>query len=1800
MSALNARDRIKQVWSGTGNGASISLEGAVSPRFNALGVNDDGLEFDYLIENQAAGVNEVEVGHGIYTHSGTSLTRVRDDGQPLVNFTAGDKHVSVTLTARELIRLTQSLPVAKNALGTSGTLAVDLTKTGTQLYPAIVATGAIQFDIAANPVEGAQAIIPVRPTSNNITFGSDIFLKSSRSQTPGSVGEVFGAAFYHLFFEFIGGVRVVSRWPGFIADIAGLSIPASKIAADAVTTSKILDANVTEGKLEGGLLSLAGGHTKGLSTAEGFTLVTDITPPYRVLPQIVDGNITSLGTGGSTVLSLTPAAGVTFGEITLHSSGGIRFNTAASQAWLASGNTSISGNIVTVSAAFLINSISPTGVALFGKFAHSAGFGFVLRFNETNMYVEAYTAGSTTNTLFSTPYATGITNVIAFSYNRSTNTVRWVKNSGSSRYAEVTGLTASANWSGQTVTVQIGQTGTTPSADWIFYGAQDYSSSVIATRQQLEQLVRQVEGRYLPGGKVRSSDVQAGAVTTSHIASGAMGNVPSAGGFNPAAISLQANSASSYAQTTPVTLALAAGVQTGGAAAWITWTGNGDDVDCDGSSVKWWDGTSAAKSWSDLQQVIIVYQPALGHAVALVSGDAAGGGSFASLTGNPSDNSSLDAALNAKQDTVDVIPQGTVESGAGTTPYLMTGERFGQGVVALAGANSFGSASPFGAGRTGEVTRSLVDRLNALRVVNVRDFGAVGNGSTDDTAAITAAINYVNSLTNVVGLDNLSTGTKRVLWFPTASTYRCNSLPPLNAGISVWMDSGIQKLSQVYNATFWQIGNPSANNRDGIFRLKAYGYAGGPGLTYSDATLGYIGFKLYNMVACWVEVTANIFPIGVQIISDSITTTELYSNRNKYFLGRLGGRYPVQIINYGETRDEFNQLVAAGGWHTSSQFFGGTLMNNDVGSDTDQAGVTFIQMNGGNTMHDFQFIGQQFDCGTSGTNLRTAFYFPGSSPGGVLSTGLYCEHLNSVAHYDGVSNGGQMNFGVLRHGNYFSGSESTNHLISEPNAALTTRSKATVIHEGASSDESFSTSIQILHHILGTPKAIIYTGTGGHTVSVGGKGDGRVTIVNNSSNGSLLSFAAVNSATHPNGAIPTLPAGGTALVICYDRGQKFRIEILERSVFGAGRTGEVSRSLTSRIQDVINVKDWGIIGDDSVTDNTANLNALIAYVNSTTGYATLWFPSAPGHYGFTGASLTTLRTGVDVLMDTPLRFSGTQAAGVIWQIGSTTTNNDFRRMRLRLYNGGVGWNTVGQVGILLPNLRWSNVDLAHGQRFYTPFAIHALGGQPCWGNKFRIGYIVHNTVCLDCGARASNSWFNSNEFSGGGVLEENGGSTDTTIGIKFENTSGGISGNDNVITGDIVFQSLDYGIWTNQPHYAVVRGGRFESVGVGLSFAGSGDGTDGIAEFCPTHTRSLSVAVERRSGSNSWMDLRFDRRGAPLMWGGHEFLGYRARLLTRGSGSTQPDDYMESGAYFTTDGQFVIPNLAGWKCTVEPADLTHDIFFGARGIDISAEGFAVDEQYQVIVKANDQVRVTGPAGNFTEVTGFGHISVPINFDGTGANYLSRVGFSGAADSSLYSGSLWFRRTGLLNTLQRIFVSANDILVELNTDNRIFIKGENSGGSTILSAQTNTAITDSNWHHVAWSVDQDVGIEIRLDGVSDLLATPTVTSGEVIDFTKTTWRVGINGSGAEPFQGDLADIMIWHGVDIGLATGGNLAKLISGGAPVDPMAAGGAIATWGAPICDLRGSIDTWHINNGTGGDFTKNGAYTLGTGPVQL
>jgi hypothetical protein len=222
-----------------------------------------------------------------------------------------------------------------------------------------------------------------------------------------------------------------------------------------------------------------------------------------------------------------------------------------------------------------------------------------------------------------------------------------------------------------------------------------------------------------------------------------------------------------------------------------------------------------------------------------------------------------------------------------------------------------------------------------------------------------------------------------------------------------------------------------------------------------------------------------------------------------------------------------------------------------------------------------------------------------------------------------------------------------------------------------------------------------------------------------------------------------------------------------------------------------------------------------------------------------------------------------------------------------------------------------------------------------------------------------------------------------------------------------------------------------------------------------------------------------------------------------------------------------------------------------------------------------------------------YIANPVNFDGTNDSLTRGGGLTGIADGNIILFSCWFRRTGGFGATERIFsiyanfgtTPATRLRVVFDPNDLIEIAGFNSSGTNILNAdaQADFNLSNSAQRH------------IYIDGVLDSTIWTIYNIAQTLDLAPTDPETIVGrGSTVERLQGDLADVYFTTPASwFDLSTGGNLAKFISGGAPVD-LGADGSNVTGTTPLVFLSGPTDTWHTNDGSGGGFTEVGALTDG------
>lgn len=230
-----------------------------------------------------------------------------------------------------------------------------------------------------------------------------------------------------------------------------------------------------------------------------------------------------------------------------------------------------------------------------------------------------------------------------------------------------------------------------------------------------------------------------------------------------------------------------------------------------------------------------------------------------------------------------------------------------------------------------------------------------------------------------------------------------------------------------------------------------------------------------------------------------------------------------------------------------------------------------------------------------------------------------------------------------------------------------------------------------------------------------------------------------------------------------------------------------------------------------------------------------------------------------------------------------------------------------------------------------------------------------------------------------------------------------------------------------------------------------------------------------------------------------------------------------------------------------------------------------------------------------------YVPEAVKFDGTNS-YLTRGGdLTGIADGKQVTGSVWFRRNSYGNgDVHEIYQTAGaSFRITIDISDRLRVVGENAAGTQILSTIGPT-ITDSDWHHVAFSIDMadQANSRIYLDD-ADVTGFSIFTDDD-LDLSTTAHAIGSNGSPANLFDGDIADLWLEFGAHIDLSVVGNRRKFINASSnPVDLGTRGeGPLGI--IPDIFLSGDTTDWHTNKGTGGGFTENGALDEAIGPSKI
>ena len=230
-----------------------------------------------------------------------------------------------------------------------------------------------------------------------------------------------------------------------------------------------------------------------------------------------------------------------------------------------------------------------------------------------------------------------------------------------------------------------------------------------------------------------------------------------------------------------------------------------------------------------------------------------------------------------------------------------------------------------------------------------------------------------------------------------------------------------------------------------------------------------------------------------------------------------------------------------------------------------------------------------------------------------------------------------------------------------------------------------------------------------------------------------------------------------------------------------------------------------------------------------------------------------------------------------------------------------------------------------------------------------------------------------------------------------------------------------------------------------------------------------------------------------------------------------------------------------------------------------------------------------------QLIGFGNttrLNDAVLFDG--ATWLTKsTDFSGVTDGKQWTFSIWFYRAA--GTGGNIFGLNAEPFFQVGSSGSASI-GLYTPGSTsnplIITIPSSTFAEDT-WYNILVSIDL-TNTGSRHVYINDASATVTWTAYNnlVCEFSDPI-GIGASDVGGDPFNGSMYDFWMNFNQYIDFSIEANRRKFItSGGSPV-PLGVDGQIPNGSAPDVFLSGIAPTWHVNKGTGGGFTENGALTI-------
>jgi hypothetical protein len=229
----------------------------------------------------------------------------------------------------------------------------------------------------------------------------------------------------------------------------------------------------------------------------------------------------------------------------------------------------------------------------------------------------------------------------------------------------------------------------------------------------------------------------------------------------------------------------------------------------------------------------------------------------------------------------------------------------------------------------------------AARVFDVKDYGAAGNGSTDDTAAIQLAMTAAQAA-----------GPRTVVLFPGCTGYKTTATVTALGNVDLEMNAPIIFAGSAVTALV--VGTTGANGH-----LRAKHRIRVQRATISNwSTEADLGVQFVNHDSCTIDLAdASDFTVGAQFIGMGARG----SAYNNVTLGRLfNNKLGIDLTN------------ATGGWCNENKFYGGSFGHNSTTNPSlDRTGIRITSSDGTylNNNHNV-FYSPSFEIrGSTGTPL---------------------------------------------------------------------------------------------------------------------------------------------------------------------------------------------------------------------------------------------------------------------------------------------------------------------------------------------------------------------------------------------------------------------------------------------------------------------------------------------------------------------------------------------------------------------------------------------------------------------------------------------------------------------------------------------------------------------------------------------------------------------------------------------------------------------------------------------------------------